>query len=202
MMRSDRATEELWVRSEDEVLGRIGNISPWVTVPHSNTESRSLMYSTGRPEGRHLMEMPHLAQYTEPDSSPWQPTPRYSPYHNATTGAVYQEIRVHFHFGEGGTEEAREKKRTSIVMRWKSNVVVSVGVKNLPRKVLFSWWFFHFGFHSKQAFFCKKMILLSRYILVTDMSYYKLKASCCLIGLPVPPYLYHFVACCMEGEVY
>jgi hypothetical protein len=64
-MISDRATEELWARREDEVLGNTGHFSPWVTAPHSNTESGSLLYNAERPEGRQLMETPHLIQYTE-----------------------------------------------------------------------------------------------------------------------------------------
>jgi len=61
-MRSDLATEELWARREDEVLGSIGHFSPWVTAPHSNTESRSILYNAERPEGRQLTETPHLTQ--------------------------------------------------------------------------------------------------------------------------------------------
>jgi hypothetical protein len=69
-MGSGRATKELWARREDEVSGSIGHFSPWVTASHSNTESRSLLYNGERPEGRQLMETPHLIQYTERDSSP------------------------------------------------------------------------------------------------------------------------------------
>ena len=97
-MRSDRTTEELWARRVDEVLGSIGHFSPWVTASNSNTVSRSLLYNAKRPERRQLMETPHLLQYTERDSSPWQPLPQRSSYHNATTGAVYQEILVYFRF--------------------------------------------------------------------------------------------------------
>jgi len=97
-MRSDLATEELWTRREDEVLGIIGNFSPWVTAPHSNTESTSILYNAERPEGRQLTETPTIHSRTERDSSPWQPPPQRIPYHNATTGAIYQEIPVRFRF--------------------------------------------------------------------------------------------------------
>jgi len=186
------------------VLGSIGHFSSWVTAPHSNTESRFLLYNAERPERRRLMETPHLIQDTERDSSPWQPPPQRSPYHNATTGAVYQEILVHFRFFGGATEEARERKNSFYCNEVKVKCVGWCWCQERTAGITVLLVILSFRFPLETVFVYYKWfcICLSRYVLETDMPCYTLQARCCLIQLQVPPSVCYFIACYMEGELY
>jgi hypothetical protein len=150
------------------------------------------------------METLHLIQYTERDSSPWQPPPKSSPYHNATTGAVYQEILVYFRFL--GQWRSSWKKNSFYC----NEVKIKLGgwcwcwcqertAGSTVQLVILS---FRFPLETFFIYYKWFFICLSRYILETEMPHCTLQASSCLIQLQVPSSVCYFIACCMEGELY